>query len=118
MIRVILVDDTGEVRRMLKERLDFEPDIEVVGEAENGQAAVALATRLQPDVIIMDVKMPQSDGIAATQALNELLPESRVVILSLYDDPVTRSRAREAGAKAFIAKQDSETVLLEAIRSA
>lgn len=117
MIRVILVDDTGEVRRMLKERLDFEPDIEVIGEAENGKAALELAARLQPDVIVMDVKMPQADGIAATQALNELLPQSRVVILSLYDDPVTRSRAREAGASAFIAKQESETALLEAIRN-
>ena len=117
MIRVILVDDTGEVRRVLRERLDFEPDIEVVGEAQNGQEALDLAARLRPDVIIMDVKMPLTDGITATQALKASWPQSRIVILSLYDDPVTRNRAREAGAKAFIAKQDNELELLAAIRN-
>jgi DNA-binding NarL/FixJ family response regulator len=118
MIRVLLVDDIGEVRRGLKERLNFEPDIDVVGEAENSLDALEMAAKLRPEVVIMDLKMPWVDGIATTLALKATLPQSRVIMLSLYDDPVNRSRAKEAGAMAFIAKQAGETALLEAIRSA
>ncbi len=116
MIRVILVDDVEQVRQALKERLNFEPDIEIVGEAESGEAALELAVRLQPDVVVMDVKLPQGDGIGAARQIGAISPMSRVVMLSLYDDPVNRTRAREAGAKAFICKQDGETNLLAAIR--
>jgi DNA-binding NarL/FixJ family response regulator len=116
MIRVILVDDVEQVRQALRERLNFEPDIEVIGEAENGEAALGLAARLQPDVVVLDVKMPQGDGIATARQLGAVVPGSRIVMLSLYDDPVNRARAKEAGAAAFIAKQDDETNLLAAIR--
>ena len=104
MIRVILVDDAEQVRQALKERLNFEPDIEVAGEAGSGEAALDLAARLRPDVVVMDVKMPQGDGIYAVRRLAATFPECRVVMLSLYDDPVNRARAKEAGASAFICK--------------
>lgn len=116
MIRVILVDDVEPVRQALRERLNFEPDIEVIGEADNGEAALALAARLQPDVVVLDIKMPQGDGITTARQLGALAPGSRIVMLSLYDDPVNRAKAKEAGAAAFIAKQDDETNLLSAIR--
>ena len=115
MIRVILVD-VVQVRQALRERLNFEPDIEVIGEAENGETALGLAARLQPDVVVLDVKMPQGDGITTARQLGAVVPGSRIVMLSLYDDPVNRARAKEAGAVAFIAKQDAETNLLAAIR--
>ena len=118
MIRVILVDDVEQVRQALRERLNFEADIEVVGEAESGEGALDLAARLLPDVVIMDIKMRQGDGISAARRLGEISPASRVVMLSLYDDPVNRRRAEEAGVKAFIGKQDDETNLLAAIREA
>lgn len=114
----MLVDDIGEVRRSFKPRRTFEPDIEIVGEAENGWDALELAAKLRPEVVIMDLKMPQVDGIAVTLALKATLPQSRVIMLSLYDDPLNRARASEAGAIAFIAKQAGETALLEAIRAA
>lgn len=118
MIRVILVDDVEQVRQALRERLNFEPDIEVIGEAESGEAALELAARLQPDVVVMDIKMPQGDGINTARQLGAISPNSRIVMLSLYDDPINRRRAKEAGARAFIGKQDDETNLLAAIREA
>jgi DNA-binding NarL/FixJ family response regulator len=93
-------------------------DIQVVGEAANGADAVALAARLRPDVVVMDVTMPVMDGIQATHELRTIVPESSVVILSLHDDVATRDRARLAGAASFIAKHQADHLLLAAIRQA
>jgi DNA-binding NarL/FixJ family response regulator len=117
-IRLLLVDDQLTVRRVLRLRLEMEPDIEVVGEAANGVDAVAFATRLYPDVVVMDVAMPVMDGIEATHKLRTVVPKSSVVILSLYDDATTHSRARKAGAAAFVAKHQADGLLLNAIREA
>jgi DNA-binding NarL/FixJ family response regulator len=99
-------------------RLELEPDVEVVGEAADGESALALAAILCPDVIIMDIEMPGMDGISATRALRENGKRARVVMLSLYDDIATQARAREAGAVAFVAKHRMEEPLLAAIRAA
>ena len=99
MIRVILVDDVVQVRQALRERLNFEPDIEVIGEAENGETAVGLAARLQPDVVVLDVKMSQGDGITTARKLGAVVPGSRIVMLSLYDDPVNRARAKDGSTR-------------------
>ena len=116
MISIVLVDDQASVRRGLRMRLSMEPDVEVVGEAESGEAALQLVRALSPDVVLMDVEMPGMDGIVATAALRATAPHVAVVILSLYDDARTRARAREAGAAAFVAKHQAKSTLLATIR--
>lgn len=116
MIRIVVVDDQETVRLGLHMRLALEADIEVVGEAGDGDTALALAERLAPDVVLMDVEMPRLDGIAATEALCQRVPQSIVVMLTLHDDVATRERAAAAGARAFVAKHDVEGALLAAIR--
>ena len=117
-IRVLLVDDQPAVRQGLRIRLVLEPDVEVVGEAGDGAGAISLAQSLRPDVILMDVRLPDVDGISAVRTLCAVAPESAVVILSLYDDASTRAGAEEAGAAAFVAKHQVEETLLAAIRRA
>ena len=99
-------------------RLALEPDLEVVGEAGGAAAAISLASTLGPDVVLMDVEMPDADGIAATETMHALAPGSAVVIFTLLDDAATRARARAAGAAAFVAKHQTEETLLAAIRRA
>ena len=118
MIRLLLVDDQPAVRVGLAMRLALEPDMEVIGEAGDGGSALALAQVLRPDVILMDLKMPGMDGLAATAALRAIAPASNIVILSLYDDAQSRLRASEYGCRSFVGKQESAEVLLTAIREA
>ncbi|MEN9933655.1 MAG: hypothetical protein RLZZ387_234 [Chloroflexota bacterium] len=99
-------------------RLALEPDITVVGEAEDGEAALAQANQLHPDVVLMDLEMPRMDGLTATAAISKLAPSSAVVILSLYDSVAVRAQAAQAGAAAFVAKHESGEALLEVIRRA
>jgi DNA-binding NarL/FixJ family response regulator len=115
-IRLLLVDDSPSVRRGLRMWLAVDPNMEVVGEASDGTEAISLARSLRPDVVLMDVEMPGMDGISATGALRSVLPQSAVVILTHYDDAATRTRAREAGAAAFVAKHQMEETLLAEIR--
>ena len=117
-IRILIVDDQPAVRRGLHLRLSLEPEVEVIGETGDGAEAISLAGYLQPDVVLMDVRMPGMDGIEATAALRAVSQESAVVILSLDDDAKTRTRAKEAGAVAFIAKRRMEEELLAVVRRA
>jgi DNA-binding NarL/FixJ family response regulator len=117
-IRILLVDDQSSVRRGLAMRLQLEPDITVVGEAEDGTTAVQAARTLQPDVLVMDYEMPGMDGIEATKALADLGSESRVVMLSIHDNPTVKRAAAGAGVHAFVAKHQPSEALLAAIRSA
>ena len=118
MIKLLLADDQLSVRRGLRMRLALEPDVTVIGEAENGAQTLALVPTLHPDVVLMDVKMPVMDGIAVTTALRGVAPRSAVVVLSLHDDAVTRARAEAAGAVAFVGKHEPADRLLAAIRHA
>lgn len=118
MIRVLLVDDQPVVRRGLRERFHLEPDMQVVGEASTGREALNLAQTLTPDVVLMDIEMPDMDGIEATAALRRVVPQSAVVILSIHDDAQTRGRAQAAGAVAFVEKRGATDSLLVAIRQA
>jgi len=117
-IQVLLVDDEPNILRGLRMRLGLEADIHVVGEAADGSTAVDMASRLSPDVVLMDVNMPVMDGIAATRELATRAPDSMVVILSMHDDHDTADRALAAGAVAFVAKQRMDGTLLAAIRKA
>ena len=116
MIRLLLVDDQKNVRRGLRMRLELEPDVEVVGEADNGKLALDQVALLSPDIVLMDIEMPCMDGIAATQTLHNTESPCSVVMLSLYDDAVTKERCHRAGAKAFVAKHHMEQSLMTTIR--
>ncbi len=117
-IRVLIVDDQPAVRRGLHLRLSLEPEVEVIGEAGDGAEGISLAGSLQPDVVLMDARMPDMNGIEATAALRAVSRESAVVILSLDDSAKTRTRAKEAGAVAFVAKRRMEEELLTVVRRA
>jgi DNA-binding NarL/FixJ family response regulator len=117
-IRVLIVDDEPAVLRGLRMRLALEPDIDVVGEAADGCAALDLAGRLHPDVVLMDLRMPAMDGITATRWLARRSPGAAVVVLSMHDDPATVTSASQAGAACFVAKHRMDDGLLTAIRRA
>lgn len=118
MIRLIVADDQETVRTALRVQLGLEPDLEVVGEADDGTTALALAETLHPHVVLMDIRMREMDGLSATRTLRELSPHIRVVILTLYDDPSTKARAKEAGAVGFVGKHEQCEALVEALRRA
>ena len=112
------MDDQPAVRQGLRLRLSLEPELEVVGEAGDGAEAIALAGSLRPDVVLIDVRMPDTDGIEVTATLKVLFREIAVVMLSLYDDIETRRRAKEAGVAAFVAKHRMEELLAVIRRAA
>jgi DNA-binding NarL/FixJ family response regulator len=118
IIRLLVVDDTSVVRSGLKMRFKLEPDIVVVGEAENGEAAVTMTHSLQPDVVLMDLSMPKMDGISAARTIHERFPQIAVVILSVEDNNGVRQLAKKVGAAAYVCKAWSGDDLLRAIRDA
>jgi DNA-binding NarL/FixJ family response regulator len=118
-IRVLLVDDHAVVRAGLRAVLEDQPDVEVIGEADNGAAAVRVARKLRPDVVVTDLLLPEVDGIAATQIIRTELPQTQVVILtSVSEDDASVVRAVRAGAIGYVLKNSQIDVLLQTIRSA
>lgn len=118
MIRILLVDDHTVVRRGLKLAFGLEDDIEVVGEAENGRQAVALAGELQPDVVVMDLLMPVMSGVEATREIRRLHPDIEVVALtSVLEDRMVVD-VIEAGAAGYMLKESRPDDLFEAVRAA
>ena len=116
-IRVLLVDDQPLIRLGFRMVLEGEPDLEVVGEAEDGDAAVALAVELAPDVVIMDVRMPGTDGIAATARIVERAPGVRVLIVTTFDLDEYAFAGLRAGASGFLLKNAPPAELVRAIRT-
>jgi len=117
-IRVLLVDDHGVVRRGLRGYLELLDDIEIVGEAENGRLGVEAARELRPDVVLMDLLMPEMDGIAATAVIRAELPGVEVVALTSFVEEARVTAALEAGAAGFILKDADADDVAEAIRAA
>ena len=115
-IRVILVDDHQLVRAGLKSVLHASADITVVGEAAGGDEAVALATRMHPEVVVMDLEMPEGDGLTATRRLRDVAPDIRVLIVTMYEERDRLLGVLKAGARGFLSKSAAERELGEAIR--
>ena len=117
-IRVVLADDHTLIRAGLRMVIDAQPDLTVVGEADDGRTAVKLAEALKPDVVVMDIGMPSLNGIEACRQIREILPQSQIVMLSMHSDEGYVLRALKAGAKAYLLKDSAEADLARAIRSA
>ncbi|MCJ7536296.1 MAG: response regulator transcription factor [Anaerolineales bacterium] len=116
-IRVLLVDDHAILREGLRARLELEPDLQVVGEAEDGRAAVEQARQLHPDVVIMDISMPLLNGIEATRQIKCLPDKIEVLVLSMHDDEGYIRQALTAGALGYILKDAVARELIDAIRA-
>jgi len=116
-VRVVLADDQEMVRAGLRMLLDFQPDLDVVGEAADGLDAVEVATRTRPDVVLMDVRMPRCDGIEAARRIVASLPDTAVVILTTFDDDASLAEALRAGVSGFLLKVAPPEQLLHAVRT-
>ncbi len=116
MIRILLADDHAVMRQGLAASLSREPDIVIVGEAVDGKMAVERARSLQPDVILMDISMPQLGGIEATQEIHLQLPKVRVIALSMFEEDDCAQAMLEAGAVAYLSKSCTIDALTSTIR--
>ncbi len=117
MIRILLADDHSLVRQGFRMILSAQPDMEIVGEAGNGREAVELAEKLQPDLVIMDVTMPELNGIEATRRLITAAPRARVLALSMHKDSVYVREILRAGARGYLLKDSVDADLLAAVRA-
>jgi DNA-binding NarL/FixJ family response regulator len=117
-VRVLLVDDQALFREGLETLLSVHEDIQVVGQASNGQEAVEVAAKVQPDVVLMDVRMPILDGVRATRLLKEAQPQCRVIVLTTFDDDEYIFDALRLGAVGYLLKDVASAQLVEAIRAA
>jgi DNA-binding NarL/FixJ family response regulator len=118
MIRVLIVDDHPVVRSGLIGLLDVETDMIIVGEAADGEEALARVAALSPDVVLMDLRMPRLDGAGATARITAEFPSSRVLVLTTYDTDADIIRAVEAGASGYLLKDTPRVQLVEAVRAA
>jgi DNA-binding NarL/FixJ family response regulator len=114
--RVLIADDHPLFREALRGMLSGQPDLKVVGEAADGQEAVELCRRLRPDLVLMDVRMPRMDGLAATRAIKQEHPHTIVLVLTALEEPNRLSEALMGGAGGYILKYESRQQILEAIR--
>jgi DNA-binding NarL/FixJ family response regulator len=115
---VLLVDDHPVVREGLRGMIDAEHDLTVVGEAGSGAEAIAMAESLRPDVILMDLRMPDVDGVTATERILAALPRTRIVVVTTYESDTDILRAVEAGAAGYLLKDASRAELADAVRDA
>ena len=117
MIRILLADDHALVRQGFRMILEAQPDMEIVGQAGNGREAVELAEKLHPDVVVMDVAMPELNGTEATRRLAASMPRTRVLALSMHKDSVYVREILRAGARGYLLKDSGDTDLVAAVRA-
>lgn len=117
MIRVLLVDDQTLIRQGIKTLLEIEPDIQIAGVARNGREAIAAVQQTRPDVVLMDVRMPEMDGVAATRVLAQRFPNVAVIILTTFDDDEYVFEGLKAGARGYLLKDVDGDDLVEAVRT-
>ncbi|MCA9872021.1 MAG: response regulator, partial [Anaerolineales bacterium] len=115
-IRVLIVDDLPETRENVRKLLQFESDVEVIGQAGTGEQAVEMAQEHRPDIILMDINMPGIDGIGASQKISELVPTTQIIIMSVQSDSDYLRRAMLAGARDFLTKPFGGDELVAAVR--
>lgn len=118
MIRLVLAEDQTIIRQGLRRLLDSHTDLQVVGEAENGQTAIDQVAALQPDLVLMDLRMPVMDGVTATQQICDRFPHIKVLILTTFDDEHYIEQVMEFGAIGYLLKDTPSDELADAIRSA
>lgn len=117
MIGILLVDDHVVVREGLKSLLEVQADLRVVGQAANGREAVSSVTQLRPDIVVMDISMPDMNGVEAARRVRAARPEARVIMLSMYGDAEHVYRALEAGATGYLLKDSAGSELVAAVRA-
>jgi DNA-binding NarL/FixJ family response regulator len=117
MIRLLIVDDQPLFRQGLASLLALETDLDIVGQASDGQAAIALSSQLQPDVILMDVRMPVCDGVMATQEIHQRFPWIRILVLTTFDEDEYIWKSLQAGALGYLLKSTPAPQLATAIRT-
>lgn len=117
MIRVMLVDDQSLIRQGLASLLSLEEDFQIVGHASHGAEAVSLIESLTPDIILMDIRMPVMDGVAATKSIRERYPNMRILVLTTFDEDEYIVQAMQAGASGYLLKDAPTEQLVAAIRS-
>jgi len=115
-IHILLADDHTILRAGLRMMLNAQSDFEVIGEAQDGRQAIQEAQRLQPDVILMDITMPDMNGIEATRQIKKLLPETKVLILTMHEHDEYVFQASRAGASGYMLKEAADTDLISALR--
>ncbi len=116
-LRILIADDHGLVRRGIREVLHSRPGWRVVGEAANGREAIAKAIELEPDVAVVDIGMPELDGIEAARQIHEAVPETKILVLTMNESDHTIRRALDAGANGYLLKSDLTDVLPKAVEA-
>lgn len=117
VIRILIADDHGMVRQSLDLLLSLVKDITVVGQASNGQEALDLCEKVMPDVVLMDILMPEMDGFTATQALRRRYPKIKIIILTAVSNAEKSQAAYQSGAHAFLLKNSSVDQIFETVRA-
>ncbi|MBD2676366.1 MULTISPECIES: response regulator transcription factor [Nostoc] len=116
-IKVLLVDDQSLIRQGLRALLELEPDLEIVGEAENGKEAINFVAQFQPDVVLLDIRMPIMDGVAATREIQKHFSKTKILVLTTFDDNEYVSAALQSGAMGYLLKDTPSEELAVAIRA-
>ncbi len=118
MIRILIVEDQTIIRQGLRRLLEAQPDLQIVGEAENGQQAIAQVTQYLPDLVLMDIRMPIMDGLTATPIICDRFPKVKILILTTFDDEQYIEKLMQIGAVGYLLKDTPSEELAQAIRSA
>ena len=114
-LRILLADDNDTFRHGLRKLLESDARLQVIGEAREGEEAVNMAIRLAPDLVLMDIRMPGQDGLAAARAIRACCPGAKIIILSSHDTPALREEARHAGVHTYLLKSEASDDILHQV---